>query len=579
MAQKNKVKKKLEDLRSQRCYGPNTVRGVSARARSRQMGFGPDDINNKPRIGIINTWSDMNTCHSHFKDRAEEIKRGVYQAGGFPIELPAMSLGEILVKPSTMLYRNFLAMEAEELIRCHPIDGVVLMGGCDKTTPALLMAALSMNIPAIYMPAGPMLRGFYAGETLGSGTDVLRYWADRRAGLIDDEKMENVVGGMSRSAGTCMVMGTAATMMALSEALGMTLPGASSIPAVDTAHALMASACGRRIVDMVWEDLKPRDIMTEAAFDNATAVDMAMGGSTNAMIHLIAIAGRAGIKLDLERFDKISQKTPVLANIKPSGEFLMEDFYYAGGIRGLMNQMKDHLDLRQINVTGGTLGESIKDQPVYLDDVIKSLDDPLYHQGGTAILRGNLAPDGCVIKQTAADPKFHQHVGKAIVFKDYTDLNLRIDDPDLEVDENSVLVLQNAGPIGAPGMPEWGMLPIPKKLLEKGVRDMVRISDCRMSGTAYGTCVLHVAPEAAVGGPLGLVKDGDEIEIDIQGRKIHLDVSEEELAKRKAAWSPPVYPATRGYTALYAKHVTQANEGADFDFLHAGDETPEPLIF
>ena len=579
MAQKNKVKKKLKDLRSQRWYGPNTMRGVSARARSRQMGFGPDDINNKPRIGIINTWSDMNTCHSHFKDRAEEIKRGVYQAGGFPIELPAMSLGEILVKPSTMLYRNFLAMEAEELIRCHPIDGVVLMGGCDKTTPALLMAALSMNIPAIYMPAGPMLRGFFAGETLGSGTDVLRYWADRRAGLIDDEKMENVVGGMSRSAGTCMVMGTAATMMALSEALGMTLPGASSIPAVDTAHALMASACGRRIVDMVWEDLKPRDIMTEAAFDNATAVDMAMGGSTNAMIHLIAIAGRAGIKLDLERFDKISQKTPVLANIKPSGEFLMEDFYYAGGIRGLMNQMKDHLDLRQINVTGGTLGESIKDQPVYLDDVIKSLDDPLYHQGGTAILRGNLAPDGCVIKQTAADPKFHQHVGKAIVFKDYTDLNLRIDDPDLEVDENSVLVLQNAGPIGAPGMPEWGMLPIPKKLLEKGVRDMVRISDCRMSGTAYGTCVLHVAPEAAVGGPLGLVKDGDEIEIDIQGRKIHLDVSEEELAKRKAAWSPPVYPATRGYTALYAKHVTQANEGADFDFLHAGDETPEPLIF
>ncbi len=579
MAQKNKVKKKLEDLRSQRWYGPNTMRGVSARARSRQMGFGPDDINNKPRIGIINTWSDMNTCHSHFKDRAEEIKRGVYQAGGFPIELPAMSLGEILVKPSTMLYRNFLAMEAEELIRCHPIDGVVLMGGCDKTTPALLMAALSMNIPAIYMPAGPMLRSFYAGETLGSGTDVLRYWADRRAGLIDDEKMENVVGGMSRSAGTCMVMGTAATMMALSEALGMTLPGASSIPAVDTAHALMASACGRRIVDMVWEDLKPRDIMTEAAFDNATAVDMAMGGSTNAMIHLIAIAGRAGIKLDLERFDKISQKTPVLANIKPSGEFLMEDFYYAGGIRGLMNQMKDHLDLRQINVTGGTLGESIKDQPVYLDDVIKSLDDPLYHQGGTAILRGNLAPDGCVIKQTAADPKFHQHVGKAIVFKDYTDLNLRIDDPDLEVDENSVLVLQNAGPIGAPGMPEWGMLPIPKKLLEKGVRDMVRISDCRMSGTAYGTCVLHVAPEAAVGGPLGLVKDGDEIEIDIQGRKIHLDVSEEELAKRKTAWSPPVYPATRGYTALYAKHVTQANEGADFDFLHAGDETPEPLIF
>ncbi|MFP6712182.1 MAG: L-arabinonate dehydratase [Rhodospirillales bacterium] len=574
-----KKKKKLEDLRSQRWYGPNNMRGVSARARSRQMGFGPEDINDKPRIGIINTWSDMNTCHSHFKDRAEEIKRGVYQSGGFPIELPAMSLGEILVKPSTMLYRNFLAMEAEELMRCHPIDGVVLMGGCDKTTPALLMAALSMNIPAIYMPAGPMLRGYFAGETLGSGTDVLRYWADRRAGLIDDEKMENVVSGMSRSAGTCMVMGTAATMMALAETLGMTLPGASSIPAVDTSHALMASACGRRIVDMVWEDLKPRDIMTEAAFDNATTVDMAMGGSTNAMIHLIAIAGRAGIKLDLERFDKISLKTPVLANIKPSGEFLMEDFYYAGGIRGLMNNLKDHLDLSQINVTGGTLGQSIKDQPVYLDDVIKPIDKPLYPQGGTAILRGNLAPDGCVIKQTAADPKFHQHIGKAVVFKDYPDLHLRIDDPNLDVDENSVLVLQNAGPIGAPGMPEWGMLPIPKKLLEKGVRDMVRISDCRMSGTAYGTCVLHVAPEAAVGGPLALVQDGDMIEIDIPGRKIHMDVSDKELAKRKAKWKPPVYPATRGYTALYGQHVTQANEGADFDFLHAGDETPEPLIY
>ena len=461
------TKKSIDDLRSQRWYGPNNMRGVSARARSRQMGFGPEDINNKPRIGIINTWSDMNTCHSHFKDRAEEIKRGVYQSGGFPIELPAMSLGEILVKPSTMLYRNFLAMEAEELIRCHPIDGVVLMGGCDKTTPALLMAALSMNIPAIYMPAGPMLRGYFAGETLGSGTDVLRYWADHRAGLIDDEKLENVVGGMSRSAGTCMVMGTAATMMAIAEVLGMTIPGASSIPAADTSHSLMAASCGRRIVDMVWEDLKPRDIMTEAAFDNATIVDMAMGGSTNAMIHLIAIAGRANIKLNLDRFDKISKRTPVLANIKPSGDFLMEDFYYAGGLRGLMNRLGEHLDLSQINVTGKTLGDAVKDQPVYLDQVIKTLDNPVYPEGGTAILRGNLAPNGCVIKQTAADPKFHKHRGKAVVFKDYTELNLRIDDPNLDVDENSILVLQNAGPIGAPGMPEWGMLPIPKKLLKR----------------------------------------------------------------------------------------------------------------
>jgi dihydroxy-acid dehydratase len=441
------------------------------------------------------------------------------------------------------------------------------------------MAALSMNIPAIYMPAGPMLRGYYAGETLGSGTDVLRYWADHRAGLIDDEKLENVVGGMSRSAGTCMVMGTAATMMAIAEVLGMTIPGASSIPAVDSSHSLMAASCGRRIVDMVWEDLKPRDIMTGAAFDNATVVDMAMGGSTNAMIHLIAMAGRANIKLDLDRFDAISKRTPVLANIKPSGEFLMEDFYYAGGLRGLMNRLGNHLDLSQINVTGGTLGDAVKEQPVYLDQVIKTLEDPVYSEGGTAILRGNLAPNGCVIKQTAADPKFNKHRGKAVVFSDYTDLNLRIDDPNLDVDENSVLVLQNAGPIGAPGMPEWGMLPIPKKLLEKGVRDMVRISDCRMSGTAYGTCILHVAPEAAVGGPLGLVKDGDFIDLDIASRKLNLEVSDEELERRRENWKPPKYPATRGYTALYGKHVTQADEGADFDFMHAGDETPEPLIF
>ena len=572
-------KRSLEELRSQLWYGPNTQRGFAHRTRGRQMGFGREDIVGKPCIGIINTWSDMNTCHSHFKGRVEEIKRGVYQAGGFPIEMPAMSLGEIFVKPSTMLYRNFLAMEAEELIRCHPIDGVVLMGGCDKTTPALLMAALTMNLPAIYMPAGPMLRGFFAGETLGSGTDVWRYWDDRRAGLIDDETMENALGGMARSAGTCMVMGTAATMMSLAETLGMTLPGASAIPAVDSNHALMAASCGRRIVDMVWEDLKPRDIMTEAAFDNATVVDMSLGGSTNAMIHLVAVAGRAGIKLDLERFDRISQKTPVLGNIKPSGEFLMEDFYYAGGLPALMNRLKDHLDLDQINVTGSTLGDAIKDATVYLDQVIKPLDAPLYPEGGTAILRGNLAPDGCVIKQTAADPKFHQHNGKAVVFKDYADLNLRIDDPNLDVDENSVLVLQNAGPIGAPGMPEWGMLPIPKKLLEKGVRDMVRISDCRMSGTAYGTCILHVAPEAAVGGPLALVQDGDVIELDIPARRLHLDVSDEELKNRRATWQAPPFPATRGYTALFAKHVTQADQGCDFDFLHAGDETPEPLIF
>ena len=571
--------KKLKDLRSQRWYGPEDMRASSHRARSRQMGYSTADFAGKPRIGIINTWSDMNTCHSHFKQRVEEIKRGVYEAGGFPIELPAMSLGEIMVKPSTMLYRNFLAMEAEELIRCHPVDGVVLMGGCDKTTPALLMASFTMDLPAIYMPAGPMLRGYYAGETLGSGTDVLRYWADRRAGLIDQETFENVIGGLSRSAGTCMVMGTAATMMSLAETLGMALPGSSSIPAVDSSHALMATATGRRIVDMVWEDLRPSLIIKEASFDNATVIDMALGGSTNAMIHLIAVAGRAGIKLDLDRFDAISRKTPVLANIKPSGKYLMEDFYYAGGLRGLMIRLKERLDLTAKTVTGGTLGDSIEGTTIYNDDVILPLDTPLYHEGGTAILRGNLAPDGCVIKQTAADPKFHQHHGKAIVFKDYVDLSARIDDPNLDVDENSVLVLQNAGPIGAPGMPEWGMLPIPKKLLKRGVRDMVRISDCRMSGTAYGTCILHVSPEAAVGGPLALVQDGDIIKLDVPNRTLNMDVSEAELNRRKRKWTPPPYPASRGYTALFAKHVTQAHEGCDFDFLHAGEPTPEPLIF
>ena len=571
-------RKKPEDLRSYRWYGADDQRAVSHRARARQQGFSNEDFAGKPKIGIINTWSDMNTCHSHFKERAEQIKRGVWQAGGFPIELPAMSLGEIMVKPSTMLYRNFLAMEAEELVRSHPIDGVVLMGGCDKTTPALLMAALTMNLPAIYMPAGPMLRGWYAGETLGSGTDVLRYGVEYRAGNIDADTFDNVVAGVSRSAGTCMVMGTAATMMSVAETLGLALPGASSIPAVDSNHALMAVATGRRIVEMVWEDLKPSDILTSASFDNATKIDMALGGSTNAMIHLIAVAGRAGIPLTLDRFDAISRATPVLVDLKPSGKYLMEDFYYAGGLRGLMTRMKDLLDLSQRTVTG-TLAQSIEGAAIYNDDVIRPLDNPLYPEGGTAILKGNLAPNGCVIKQTAADKRFHTHRGPAVVFEDYPDLSRRIDDEKLPVTEDSVLVLKNAGPIGAPGMPEWGMLPIPKKLLRKGVRDMVRISDCRMSGTAYGTCILHVSPEAHVGGPLALVRDGDMIELDIQGRRLHLDVSDAELAARRAAWAPRPFPYARGYTSLFAQHVRQADKGCDFDFLEAGAATPEPPIF
>ncbi len=489
-----------------------------------------------------------------------------------------MSLGEIFVKPSTMLYRNFLAMEAEELLRSHPIDGAVLMCGCDKTTPALFMAAASMDIPAIFMPAGPMLRGFWKGETLGSGTDVWRYWAERRAGNIDDEEMEDIVGGLSRSAGICMTMGTAATMTALLETLGMTLPGASSIPAVDSAHALMASACGRRVVDMVWEDMKPSDLLSSAAFDNAIAVDMALGGSTNAIIHLIAMAGRAGVDLDLARFDEISRRVPVLADIRPSGRFLMEDFYYAGGLRALLVRLADLLDLSCPTVAGITLGESIAGAEAYEDEVIRALDNPLSAEGGTAVLTGSLAPNGAVIKQTAADPKFHSHTGPAVVFEDYNDLAARIDDPDLDVTEDSVLVLRNAGPIGAPGMPEWGMLPIPKKLLEAGVRDMVRISDARMSGTSYGTCVLHVVPEAHVGGPLALVRDGDLITLDVASRRLDLDVDEAELARRRDAWTPRPEPYQRGYGAIYAAHVTQADKGCDFDFLHAGAPTPEPEI-
>lgn len=572
------ARKKPEDLRSYRWYGVDDMRSVSHRARSRQLGYSSEDFAGKPVIGILNTWSDMNTCHGHFPQRVEQIKRGVLEAGGFPVELPAMSLGEIFVKPSTMLYRNFLAMEAEELLRSHPIDGAVLMCGCDKTTPALHMAAATMDLPAIFVPAGPMLRGFWRGETLGSGTDLWKYWTERRAGNIDEVEMENILGGMARSHGICMTMGTAATMTAIEETLGMTLPGASSIPAVDSAHALMAAASGRRIVDMVWDDLKPSDILSQAAFDNGVIVDMALGGSTNAIIHLIAMAGRSGIELDLKRFDAISRKIPVLADIRPSGRFLMEDFFYAGGLRGLLSRLADALDLTCPTVAGITLGEAMEGAEVHDDQVIRTRDNPLSEEGGTAMLFGSLAPNGAVIKQTAADPKFLKHTGKAVVFDDYNDLTARIDDPDLDVTEDSVLVLRHAGPVGAPGMPEWGMLPIPKKLLEAGVRDMVRISDARMSGTSYGTCVLHVSPEAHIGGPLALVRDGDEITLDVDGRRLDLNVDPAEMARRKEAWSPRPAPFQRGYGAMYAAHVSQADKGCDFDFLHAGDAIPEPEI-
>jgi dihydroxy-acid dehydratase len=567
-----------DQLRSQRWYKGVSLSSFTHRSRSKQMGYGPEEYHDKPAIAIINTWSEINQCHSHFKVRAEEVKRGVWQAGGFPIELPAMSLSEPFVKPSTMLYRNMLAMEAEELLRSHPIDGAVLMGGCDKTTPALLMGAASMNLPAIFVPAGPMLRGNYRNQFLGSGTDSWRFWDELRAGTIGEEEWYEAESGIARSPGHCMTMGTASTMTSAAEALGMTLPGAASIPAPDSNHARMASASGRRIVEMVWEDFRPKEIIKRENLENAITTVMALGGSTNAAIHLLAIGHRLGLDVGLEMFDTLSRRTPVLADIQPSGRFLMEDFYYSGGLKALLNRIRDLLHTDTLTVNGKTLGENIDGAEVYNDEVIRPIDNPLYHEGGTAILKGNISPDGCVIKQTAADPKFHKHRGKAMVFAGYDDLHARIDDPDLDVDEDSVLVLQYAGPIGAPGMPEWGMLPIPKKLLKAGVRDLVRISDARMSGTSYGTCVLHVAPEAFIGGNLALVETGDMIELDIFARSLNLCVSEEELAKRRAAWTPPKAHYPRGYGWMYAQHIQQADKGCDFDFLQSTEEIPEPEL-
>src|ERR1700704_670338 len=571
-------RKKPEELRSHRWLGVNDLRSFGHRSRLRQMGYDGPDWAGKPVIGIVNTWSDINACHAHLRARAEDVKRGVLQAGGFPIELPAMSLAEPFVKPSTMLYRNFLAVEAEELLRSHPLDGAVLLGGCDKTTPGLVMGAISMGIPAIYAPAGPMLRGNYRGEYLGSGSDVWKYWMEKRAGNITDEQWNEMEGGIARSFGTCMVMGTAATMMAIAEALGLTLPGASSIPAADSGHPRMCGAAGRRIVDMVWEDLTPSRILTPAAFDNAIKVHMAMGGSTNAIIHVVAMARRAGIPVDMETFDQLSRQIPVLANVRPSGKYLMEDFFYAGGLRALMQNLREKLDLSCLTVTGKTLGENIEGAKVHIPDVIHSLNDPVYAEGATAVLKGNLAPNGCVIKPAAADKRFLKHRGKAIAFDDYNHMMREIDRDDLDVTPDHVLVLKNAGPKGGPGMPEWGMLPIPKRLLAQGVRDMVRISDGRMSGTSYGACILHVAPESFVGGPLAFVQTGDEIEIDVDARRIHLHVSDDELARRRAAWRPPAPHYSRGYGAMFSVHVSQADEGCDFDYLLAGGGLPEPEI-
>jgi len=569
-------------LRSARWFAPDDLRSFGHRSRAMQLGYGPADWEGKPVIAIVNTWSDINQCHMHFKQRVDDVKRGVLQAGGFPIELPAISLSEAFVKPTTMLYRNFLAMETEELLRSHPVDGAVLMGGCDKTTPGLLMGAFSAGLPCIYLPAGPMLRGNWKGRVLGSGSDGFKFWDERRAGKLTQAEWLEVEGGIARSHGTCMTMGTAATMMGIAEAIGMTLPGASSIPAPDANHVRMSSECGRRAVQMVWDGLTPQTMLSRKSFDNGIAVAMAMGCSTNAIVHLVAMSRRAGHPVTLDDFDKASRHVPVIANIRPSGDtYLMEDFYYAGGLPAMMNVMRDKLALDAMTVNGRTVRENIEGAEVYNDDVIRPMGNPLYAEGALAVLRGNLAPDGVVIKPSACAPQFLQHTGPALVFDDYPSLKKASEDPDLDVTPEHILVLRNAGPLGGPGMPEWGMLPIPTKLLKQGVRDMLRLSDARMSGTSYGACMLHCAPEAYIGGPLALVKNGDMITVDVPARSIHLNVGDAELAARRAAWVPPPPRFERGWGWMFSKHILQADQGCDFDYLETtfGAAIGEPDIF
>lgn len=576
------TRKASSDLRSGRWFAPDDLRTFGHKSRMMQLGYSEEEFRGKPIIGILNTWSELNTCHSHFRERVQDVKRGVLQAGGFGVEMPSLSVDESFTKPTSMLYRNMLAMETEEMIRSHPLDGVVLMGGCDKTTPGLVMGAISAGVPLIYLPAGPMLRGNYAGRILGSGSDAWKYWDERRAGNISDAEWTGVQGGIARSAGMCMTMGTASTMTAIADAMGITLPGASSIPAVDAGHQRMSAACGRRIVDMVWEDLTPDKIITNQSCRNAAVVAMATGCSTNAVVHLIAMARRAGVDLTLDDLDELGRTTPLIANVRPSGkDYLMEDFYYAGGLRALMKQIEAMLDTSCLTVTGQTMGENLEGAQVYNDDVIRPLSNPVYKEGSLAVLRGNLCPDGAVIKPAACDPKYYKHKGPALVFDSYPEMKIAVDDENLDITPDTVMVLRNAGPQGGPGMPEWGMLPIPKALINQGHRDMLRISDARMSGTSYGACVLHVAPESYIGGPLALLKTGDIVQLDLEARRLDMLVDEDEIKRRRAAWKAPQSRFERGYGYLYINHVTQADKGCDFDFLETGfgRTASEPDIF
>ncbi|MEU9287478.1 L-arabinonate dehydratase [Streptomyces sp. NPDC048275] len=569
--------KRPEELRSHQWYGTGGLRSFSHRARTRQLGYLPEEHLGKPVIAILNTWSDINPCHVHLRDRAQAVKRGVWQAGGFPLEFPVSTLSETFQKPTPMLYRNLLAMETEELLRSYPVDGAVLMGGCDKSTPALLMGAASVDLPAVFVPAGPMLPGHWRKEVLGSGTDMWKYWDDKRAGLIGDCEMTELESGLARSPGHCMTMGTASTLTAAAEALGVTVPGASSIPAVDSGHDRMAAASGLRIVELVRQDRKLSDILTEDAFADAVTTVLGLGGSTNAVIHLIAMAGRVGVTLTLDDFDRIARTVPVLANVRPGGEkYLMEDFHFAGGLPGFLSRITDLLHLDRPTVSYDSMREQLAGALVHDDDVIRTRENPVAAEGGVAVLRGNLCPDGAVIKHIAAEPQLLKHTGPAVVFDDYKTMQRTINDPSLDITADSVLVLRNSGPKGGPGMPEYGMLPIPDHLLKQGVRDMVRISDARMSGTSYGACVLHVAPESYVGGPLALVRSGDTITLDVEERSLRLNVDDVELERRRAEWTAPPERYERGYGALYNEQITQADTGCDFAFLARPGKVQDP---
>jgi dihydroxy-acid dehydratase len=557
-----------QPLRSRNWFGRQDLDGFVHRSWLKAEGFSDQVFDGRPVIGIANSWSELTNCNAHLRQVADAVKRGVWSAGGFPLEFPTISLGEVLMKPTTMLFRNLMAMDAEECIRAYPLDAVVLLSGCDKTTPAMLMGAASADVPALMLTGGPMLRGKWRTEELGSGTDVWRLWAERRAGQLSDEELCEAESCMSRSAGHCMVMGTASTMASMAEALGMTLPGNAAIPAPDSRRLALAELSGRRAVEMAQAGgPTPSRILTPQAFDNAIRALMAIGGSTNAVIHLVAIAGRAGVPLSLRRFDELSRTTPFLLNVRPSGKYLMEDFFYAGGLPVVLKELLPLLHRDALTVNGRAIGDNVGDARCWNEDVIRPLGLPLAPEGGLALLTGNLCPDGAVLKVSAASPRLLTHRGRAVVFEDHADLHRRIDDPALPIDETSVLVLKHVGPRGAPGMPEWGAAPIPARLLKQGVRDMVRISDARMSGTSYGTVVLHVAPESAVGGPLALVRDGDEIELTVPERRLTLRVSDEELGRRRAAWKPRPPHFTRGYGRLFLDHVLQAHEGCDFDFL------------